>query len=70
MQLDGAGLNELLKVTARKLGHQRRQGAVEPLPVLRGVDGEGPQLAGLREIGTLFRFRPFRGIGQGVGRYN
>jgi hypothetical protein len=76
LQLHRAGFDELLQVASGKLGHQGGQRAVEPLAVLRRVDDEGAQFAGLDGVGALLEFSRLRGLGdfedgaQGVGRYN
>jgi hypothetical protein len=59
--------DELLQVTARKLGHMRRKRAIDPLAMLRGRDRKSPQLG----LGRRIRIqRLFCLVAQGVGRYN
>ncbi len=63
-------LDQLLQVAARKLGHQRRKRAVEPLPMLILAEQKVANFARLGQIRALVVLDRACRFVQGVGRYN
>jgi len=68
-ELTSAGLDQLLQIAARELGHQQRERAVQPFAMLRRGDRERPQFAVRTGVGGLIQQGLRLGF-EGGGRYN